>query len=84
MYLSNSFEQSLCLCRTHFHSGSHYLFAHSEVFRWEFICSETEGHHVGEDVHHGVVTEGVDAADVEVAQEARRHSVPPTTRGTHG
>lgn len=68
---------------THFHCSCHYLVANSEIFRWEFIVFEVEGHHAGEDANHGVITEGIDAKNVEVAQEAGRHSIPPTTRRAH-
>lgn len=51
--------------------------------RWEFIVFEIESHHAGEDANHGVVTEGINAKNVEVPQEAGCHSIPPTTRGAH-
>lgn len=68
---------------THFHCRCHYLVSNSEIFRWEVVVFEVEGHHGGEDPHHSVITEGVDAQDVEVPQEAGRHSISATTRGTH-
>lgn len=69
---------------THLQSGCHYLIANRKIFRWEFIVFEVEGHHIGENVHHGVITEGINANNVKVPQEARRHSIPPTTRWAHG
>lgn len=68
---------------THFHCSCHYLVSNSEMFRWEFIVFEIEPHHAGEDANHGVVTEGINAKNVEVPQEAGCHSIPPTTRGAH-
>lgn len=72
-----------CFWKTHFHCSCHYLVTNSEIFRWEFIVFEIEGHHVGEDANHGVITEGINAKNVEVPQEAGCHSIPPTTRGAH-
>lgn len=69
---------------THLHRRCHNLVADGEVFRWEVVVLEIEGRHVGEDAQHGVIAEGIDAKNVEVPQEARRHGVPPTARGTHG
>lgn len=68
---------------THFHCRCHYLVANSEIFWWEFIVFEIEGHHTGEDANHGVITEGIDTKNVEVPQETRSHSISSTTRGTH-
>ena len=68
---------------TYLHGSRHYLVANTETLRREFVVFEIEGHHIGEDVNHGVITEGVDAKNVEVSQEASRHRVPPATRGAH-
>lgn len=68
---------------THFHCSRYYLASNSEILRWKFIVSEIEGHHAGEDANHGVITEGINAKDVEVPQEAGRHSIPPTARRAH-
>ena len=73
-----------CVGRTYLQRGGHYLVADGEVLRGEVVVLQVEGDHVGEDAHHGVVAEGVDAADVEVAQEAGRHGVPPAPGGPHG
>ncbi len=69
---------------THVHCSGHYLVANSEIFRWEFVVFEIEGHQAGEDANHGIITRGIYTKDVEVPQEAGCHSIPPTTRRAHG
>ena len=74
----------MCIGRTYLQRGGHYLVADGEVLRGEVVVLQVEGDHVGEDAHHCVVAEGVDAADVEVAQEAGCDCVPPPAGRPHG
>ena len=74
----------MCIGRTYLQCGGHYLVSDGQVLGAEVVVLQVEGDHVGEDAHHGIVAEGVDTADVEVAQEAGRHRVPPAPGRPHG
>ena len=68
----------------HLHGGGYDQLSQAEAVAGEAVSPEAQLHQAGEDPHHGAVAEGVDAQRAEVAQQARRHRVPPTTGGPHG
>lgn len=57
--------------------------AYSEAVRRELIVAQVEAHDAGEYAHHGVVTEHIHTADVEVPCKAGCDRIPSPTRWAH-
>lgn len=68
---------------THLHCCGHYFVSNGEKLRRELVDFEIESHYAGENANHGVITEGINAKNIKVPQEAGCHRIPPTTRWAH-